>query len=169
MMHNRACEFWQPPGIEMRLPFSEIQPPRLPQATAVSTTVRFVVSSFAVAVMATLVQSQTALHYAHLAEQVTPFSPLGKLVPSLQGLFMLHGASASEAYATAIQELAGFVRLQATILAMQDTFRISMVLTGVAIIAAFFVRSRKPQPAAEGEKPLSEEEEAAQREAALAV
>ena len=149
--------------------FSEIQPPRLPQATAVSTTVRFVVSSFAVAVMATLVQSETSLHYAHLAEQVTPFSPLGKLVPSLQGLFMLHGASASAAYQAAIQELAGFVRLQATILAMQDSFRISLVLTGIAIIAAFFVRSRKSQPPAEGEKPLSEEDTAAQSEAALAV
>ncbi len=149
--------------------FSEIQPPRLPQATAVSTTVRFVVSSFAVAVMATLVQSETSLHYAHLAEQVTPFSPLGKLVPSLQGLFMLHGASASTAYQAAIQELAGFVRLQATILAMQDSFRISLVLTGIAIIAAFFVRSRKSQPPAEGEKPLSEEDTAAQSEAALAV
>jgi len=149
--------------------FSEIQPPRLPQATAVSTTVRFVVSSFAVAVMATLVQSETSLHYAHLAEQVTPFSPLAKLVPSLQGLFMLHGASASAAYQAAIQELAGFVRLQATILAMQDSFRISLVLTGIAIIAAFFVRSRKSQPPAEGEKPLSEEDTAAQSEAALAV
>jgi len=149
--------------------FSEIQPPRLPQATAVSTTVRFVVSSFAVAVMATLVQSETSLHYAHLAEQVTPFSPLGKLVPSLQGLFMLHGASASTAYQAAIQELAGFVRLQATILAMQDSFRISLVFCGIAIIAAFFVRSRKSQPPAEGEKPLSEEDTAAQSEAALAV
>jgi DHA2 family multidrug resistance protein len=149
--------------------FSEIQPPRLPQATAVSTTVRFVVSSFAVAVMATLVQSETALHYAHLAEQVTPLSPLAKLIPSLQGLFMLHGASASAAYQAAIQELAGLVQLQAAILAMQDSFRISLILTVAAIIAAFFVRSRKSQSPAEGEKPLSDEEKAAQSEAALAV
>src|SRR5207302_1289514 len=119
--------------------------------------------------LATLVQTETAFHYAHLAEQVTPFSPLGKLVPSIQALFILHGASASAAYQTTIQVLAGFVRLQATILAMQDAFRISMFLTGIAVIAAFFVRSRKPQPAAEGEQPLSEEEKAAQSEAALAI
>ena len=73
---------------------SEIRPARLPQATAVSTTVRFVVSSLAVAIMATLVQTETAIHYAHLAEQVTPFSPLGKLLPLIQALFMQHNAPA---------------------------------------------------------------------------
>lgn len=62
-----------------------------------------------------------------------------------------------------------FVRLQATILAMQDAFRISLLLTGIAIIAAFFVRSRKPQSPMEGQKPLSEEEAAAQSGATLAI
>jgi EmrB/QacA subfamily drug resistance transporter len=149
--------------------FSEIRPARLPQATAVSTTIRFIMSSLAVAIMATLIQTETALHYAHLAEQVTPFSPLGKLVPEIQALFALHGAPATEAYTTAIQLLSEYVKLQATVLAMQDAFRISLLLTGIAIIAAFFVRSRKPQPATEGEQSLSQEEAAAQSEAALAV
>ncbi|HEY4032452.1 MAG TPA: DHA2 family efflux MFS transporter permease subunit [Ktedonobacteraceae bacterium] len=148
---------------------SEIRPARLPQATAVSTTVRFVVSSLAVAIMATLVQTETAIHYAHLAEQVTPFSPLGKLLPLIQALFMQHNAPAGLAYATALQVVSEYVQLQATILAMQDAFRISLLLTVVAIIAAFFVRSRKAQPPTEGETPLSEEEAAAQTEAALAV
>ena len=107
------------------------------------TTVRFVVSSLAVAIMATLIQTETSLHYAHLAERVTPFSPLGKLVPNIQALFLFHGAPASKAYATALQIVSRLVHLQATILAMQDAFRISLLLTGVAIIAAFFVRSRK--------------------------
>jgi hypothetical protein len=52
---------------------------------------------------------------------------------------------------------------------MQDTFRISLLLTGIAIIAAFFVRSRKLQSPTEGHEPLSEEEAAAQSEATLAV
>lgn len=148
---------------------SEIRPARLPQATAVSTTVRFVVSLLAVAIMATLVQTETAIHYAHLAEQVTPFSPLGKLLPLIQALFMQHNAPAGLAYATALQVVSEYVQLQATILAMQDAFRISLILTVIAVIAAFFVRSRKAQPPAEGETPLSEEEAAAQTEAALAV
>ena len=133
---------------------SEIRLARLPQATAVSTTVRLVVSSLTVAIMATLIQTQTSLHYAHLAERVTPFSPLGKLVPNIQALFMFHGAPASKAYATTLQIVSRLVHSQATILAIQDTFRISLLLTVVAIIAAFFVRSHKAQSATEEEQPF---------------
>ncbi len=146
---------------------SEIKPPRLPQATAVSTTIRFVVSSLAVAVMATLIQTQTKVHYTHLAEQVTSSSPLGTLISSLQALFIRRGASPSDAYAAAIQEVIGLVQQQATALAMQDAFRISMLLALVAVVAAFFVRSRRAQPAKE--KPLSKEEAGKRDEAMLAA
>ena len=143
---------------------------QLPQATTVSTTVRFVISSFAVAVMATLVQTQAAIHYSHMAELVTPFSPLGQLVPRFQALFELHGASASAAYAGAIQVISGLVRRQATMLAMQDSFRLSLVLALLAIVAAFFVRYRRPRPAAIGEKgPEPAQEEAAREEVGLGV
>ena len=124
---------------------SEFGPRGLAQASSVSTTVRFVMSSFAVAVMATLVQSQTAIHYAHLAEMVTPSSPLGQLVPQLQALFMQTGASASVAYAAAIQSIIGIIQQRATILAMQDAFWLSLGLNCIAIVAAFFVRFRKPR------------------------
>ena len=141
---------------------SEIRPRQLPQATSVNTTVRFVISSFAVAVMATLVQTQTSIHYAHLAEQVTSSSPLGQLLPGLQALFMQRGASASAAYAAAVQVIIGLVQRQASVLAMQDAFHISVALTGVAIIAAFFIRYRRPQPATttEPEKEVKTKEEA---------
>lgn len=152
---------------------SDIRPRQLSQATSVTTTVRFVVSSLAVAVMATLVQSQSALHYGHMADLVTAASPLGQLVPRLQALFMLRGASASVAYATAIQFISGLVRRQATILAMQDAFRLSMILAGFAVIAAFFVRSRRTQAPTVEERPLTDQEReearAAQEEAALSV
>lgn len=155
---------------------SEIRPRMVSQATAVNTTVRFVISSFAVAVMATLIQAQSAVHYGHLADLVTASSPLGQLVPQLQGLFMLHGASASAAYATALQIISGLVRKQATILAMQDAFRISLVLTLLAIVAAFFVRTRRaiaPPPISAEQQRMSQQEreeaEAARQEATLAV
>ncbi len=133
---------------------SDIDRSRLQQATSVNTTLRFVTSSFAVAVMATVVQTQTSVHYSHLAEQVTPWSPLGMLVPRLQALFMLRGASASAAYTAAIQLLIRQLLQLATVLAMQDTFRLSLLLTVVAIVAAFFVRSHRPQPTAVPEKSL---------------
>ncbi len=139
---------------------SGMSPRQLPGATAVNTTARFVVSSLAVAVIATLVQTQTSVHYAHLAEQVTAASPLGRLVPAIQALLMQQGASATLAYQTAIQFLAEFLQQQAAILAMQDAFRLSLVLTLMAIISAFFVRTGRVQPQLESaaERPLSAEE-----------
>jgi EmrB/QacA subfamily drug resistance transporter len=152
---------------------SEIKPRMLSQATAVNTTARFVMSSFAVAVMATLVQTQTAVHYAHLAEKVTPSSQLGQLLPGIQALFMQHGASASAAYTAAVQVLIGLVQEQATVLAMQDAFRVSVVLAGVGVVAAFFVRSRRSQPATVEKTPITkkeqEEGEAARQEGMLAL
>lgn len=153
---------------------AEMSPRRLPQATSVSTTVRFVMSSFAVAVMATLVQAQSAIHYSHLADLVTPSSPLGQLVPRLQSLLELRGASASAAYAAAIQVISGLVRRQATVIAMQDSFRLSFVLALIAIVAASFVRYRRTQTAIIEEKaPLPDtryaEAAASREEATLMV
>ncbi len=152
---------------------SEIRPRMLSQATAVNTTLRFVISSLAVAVIATLVQSQTTVHYAHLAEQVTAASPLGQLVPLLQGLFLQQGAiSVQAAYAAAIQTISGLVEQQATVLAMQDAFLLSVVLTGFAIIASFFVRYnvRRVAPTVTRElTPEEHEEAAARQEATMAV
>jgi DHA2 family multidrug resistance protein len=136
---------------------SDIDRGELQQATSVNTTLRFVTSSFAVAVMATVVQTQTSVHYSHLAEQVTPWSPLGLLVSRLQALFILHGASASAAYTAAVQLLIRQLHQLATVLAMQDAFRLSLLLTVAAIVAAFFVRSRRPQPTAVAKKPLTKE------------
>ncbi len=151
---------------------SDMRANRLPQATSVSTTVRFVISSLAIAVIATLVQSRVSFHYAHLAEQVTASSHLGQLIPTLQGLFVHQGATLSAAYSAALQEISGLLRLQATDLAMQDAFLLSFGLTVLAVISAFFVRSRK-KTAVVDESTLSEAERheaaAAREEAGMAI
>ncbi len=151
---------------------SEIRPRLLSQATAVNTTLRFVISSLAVAVIATLVQTQTSVHYGHLAEQVTAVSPLGQLIPRLEALFTLRGASGAAAYSAALQEISGLLRRQATVLAMQDAFRVSVVLTILSIVATFFVRYR-PRRATpqEVQQRTSEdhESEAIRQEASVAI
>jgi EmrB/QacA subfamily drug resistance transporter len=152
--------------------FAEIRQGRLSQATSVSTTIRFVISSLAVAVVATLVQSRTSFHYAHLAEQVTATSPLGQLIPALQGLFVQQGASLNAAYSAALQEISGIIELQASVLAMRDAFFLSMVLTICAIIAAFFVRSRQKStdtPDASLSDAERQEAQSAREEAGLAI
>ena len=77
------------------------------------------------------------------------------------------------ARSTTLQIISGLVHRQAAILAMQDTFWLSLLLTGVALIATFFVRSRKreqvpaePESLTDAEK---EEEAKAREEALLAI
>jgi EmrB/QacA subfamily drug resistance transporter len=153
--------------------YSAIRPRDLPQATSVSTALRFVASSLGVAVLGTVVQAQTSVHYAHLADQVTPASPLGQLATQLQALFMSQGAALQQAQAAAIQMISGMVQQQAYILAMQDAFWLSLALAIVALISAFFVRTRKFEDEPASGAPLTEAERAeqarAREEAMLAV
>ncbi|BCL82169.1 putative MFS-type transporter YhcA [Ktedonobacteria bacterium brp13] len=139
---------------------------RMAQASAVSTTIRFVGSSLAVAIIATLVQSQTKLHYAHLAERVTPNSSQGQLVNLLQALFISHGFPVAYAQAYAVKTIGGLLERQSYMLAMQDAFWITLVLAILAIVASFFVGSRRSKASAV--VTLSEEEIAARREALIA-
>jgi EmrB/QacA subfamily drug resistance transporter len=122
---------------------SEIQPRQLAQASAVNTALRFIASSLGVAILATLIQTQTKIHYSHLAELATPTSPLGQLVTRLQALFVSRGASLFAAQSAALSEISGLLRRQAYMLAIQDAFLFSLALSIVAIVVSFFVRSRR--------------------------
>ena len=152
---------------------ANIEPRRLSQASSVSTTLRFVGSSLAIAIIATQVQSQNTVHYAHLAERVTAISPLGKLIMMLQGALMGKGLSATAAYAYALKTISGLLHRQAYMLAIQDAFRLSFYLAIVAIIATLFVSGAKKKKSAREEASMSAEERAeaekAREEASLAV
>jgi hypothetical protein len=125
---------------------SEISPRQLAQASSLSTVNRAVASSFGIAILATVVQTQSQIHFGHLAEQVTASSPLGELVPRIQALLVARGADAASAYNAAVLLIARFVQREAFVLALQDAFRLTIVVTFLSIIAVLFVRSsRKPQ------------------------
>ncbi len=125
---------------------SEISPRQLAQASSLNTVNRAVASSFGIAVLATLVQTQTQLHFGHLAEQVTISSPLGELVTRIQALLVARGADTTSAYNAALQLIARFLQREAFVLAIQDALRLTIFVIGLAIIAVLFVRgSRRPQ------------------------
>ncbi|MBV9713287.1 MAG: DHA2 family efflux MFS transporter permease subunit [Ktedonobacteraceae bacterium] len=131
---------------------SEIGPRMLAQASAMNTVTRAVSSSLGIAVLATLVQTQSRVHFAYLAERVTSSSQLGLLLPRLQALFVAHGASLNSAQSSALQVIAGVLQQQAYVLAIQNAFSLTVVVSFLAIIAVFFVRSRR-QPARVQAKP----------------
>jgi EmrB/QacA subfamily drug resistance transporter len=125
---------------------SEVKPRQLGQASSMNTVMRSISSSLGIAVLATLVQSQTKLHYAHLAEQVTASSPLGQLFTRLQALFVASGADTHAAQSAALQVIYRLVQRQSFVLAIQDAFTLTVVVIGLAIISVLFVRgSRKPK------------------------
>ncbi|HET8913038.1 MAG TPA: DHA2 family efflux MFS transporter permease subunit [Ktedonobacteraceae bacterium] len=137
---------------------AEIPPRQLTQASSINTVTRAVSSSLGIAVLATLIQSQTKVHAGHLAEQVTPQSGLGQMVPQLQALFVAHGASLSQGYATAILYIDRLIQRQAYILSIQDAFRLTIFVVALSIIATFFVRgSRRPKTIPESEPAFKKE------------
>jgi len=141
---------------------SEIGPRQLAQASSLNTVARAVASSLGIAVLATLVQTQTKIHIGHLSEQVTPSSPLGQLVPRLQALFVSRGADISAARAAAIQTVARLVQRQGYILAIQDAFLFSLVVTFLAIVAVLFVsKSRRRATPAQNTQTAGQPEEEA--------
>lgn len=122
---------------------SEISSRDLPQASALNTVIRAVASSLGIGILATLVQTQAQVHFAHLAEQVTASSRIGQLLPQLEALFVAHGYSLSNAHATAIQYIALFLQQISFTMAVQDAFLLTVGVVVIAIIATLFVGGRR--------------------------
>lgn len=122
---------------------ADIRPQLLTQASATSTVVRAVASSLGIAVLATVVQTQTLVHFGHLAEQVTASSRIGQLLPLLEAYFVAHGAGLAAAQATSLQLIAELVKRQGFALAIQDAFRLTLVFVVFSVIATLVIRERR--------------------------
>jgi DHA2 family multidrug resistance protein len=150
-----------------------IRPHLLTQASSLSTVVRSVASSLGIAVLATVVQTQTQVHYAHLAEQVTPTSSLGQLLPRLQAYLMTGGASLATARTTALQLIAELVQRQSYMLAIRDAFLLTLVFVFLSVVATLFLQGKRKMLASSApqfERPATTGEAeagAVEREAAL--
>jgi len=102
---------------------AEIKPAQLSQASSLNSVVRSVATSFAVALVSTLVTARTMFHSTRLAEQVTPDSMAGQALQQ-------HGMG------VAMAEMIKQLRQQAYLLSMNDAFLITM---GAIFVAAFVV------------------------------
>jgi predicted MFS family arabinose efflux permease len=137
-------------------------PQEIADASTLTTVTRSVAQSIGVALLATLVDTQRRVHYAHLAEQVTATSPLGQLMLRLQALFVSRGANVQASGRAVAALVSGLVQKQAYMLAMRDTFFLSIILVALALIATLFVRGqprRSPIPASSDEAGGSSEAE----------
>jgi MFS family permease len=146
---------------------SDIHPRQFAQSSTLYTVVRFVSTSLGIAVLATLVQTRAKIHYGHLAEQVTPASPLGQVAFRFQSLFVQHRASLNDARAAAIQEVARLVQRQGYMLAIQDAFWLVLFVLVASMIAACFIHMRKHTPPVSKQVEQGAESEAEMLEAMI--
>jgi len=157
----------QPLSVSM---LANIKPRMLSQASAVNTTVRFVISSLAVSIISTYTTSQSKLHFANLAMLATPDSSMGHLITIMQRAFVASGYSAQNALATAATYVSGMLQAQAYVQAMGDTFWVTLALTIIAIVATACIGGfKKKNVQDQVTVELSDEEKKAIEEAKIAV
>jgi len=140
---------------------------QIADASTITTVTRSVGASMGIAILATFVQTQTKVHFTHLAEQVTASSTIGQLLPRLQGLFMLHGADAQSARSAALQLIARFLQRQSYLLAIQEAFLLIIGLVVLAIVATLFVKERRRSAPSSEELPASDAAKSAPTEPLL--
>jgi EmrB/QacA subfamily drug resistance transporter len=112
-------------------------PPELrTNATSLVTAMRSIWQSFGVAMLSTVVQTQTQTHTTVLAWQVRPETSQGQFLAQIGTLLQQHAdLSGAAANATAAALLLSQIGHQAAVLAFGDAYRISFV----AAIVAFFL------------------------------
>lgn len=111
-------------------------------ASALNNAMRNVFQSFGVALLGTIVQTQTINHTATLSQQVTSTSSPGIFVGQLAVLLQLHNLSNVSAQAGALAYMLGQIRLQATVLAFGDAYRFTFFAALLAILLSFFLPGR---------------------------
>ncbi len=134
---------------------SNTKPTDLTQANSINSVIRNIASSLGIAYLASLVQTQTKVHYVHLAEQATATSPTGQLILQLTAPFTAGATSPQAATAGAIQLLIRQLQQQANVLGIDDAFLFSLAMTLVAIVLVLLIPMR-PQPKGK-EKPVAME------------
>ncbi|MFN8456446.1 MAG: DHA2 family efflux MFS transporter permease subunit [Anaerolineae bacterium] len=120
---------------------SRVPKEALGRATSLFSIMRQVVVAFGTAILSTYVENRQPLHFAHLAEKVTAFSPAGLLINRMLAYFQGRGFDQLRAQAAALEIAAGQLQLQATILAFRDAFLLTMMIVAGSTLIAFWLRS----------------------------
>jgi hypothetical protein len=121
--------------------------PLMSRASSMSNVMRQVFGAFGTAIVVTVLQLRQTFHTATLAQTVTPENlPLQQLMSSAQQWAVAHGMSAIQAQSMGLMLAAREVATAAAVMGFQDVFRLTAVITLLAIIPALFMSSTKPAP-----------------------
>jgi EmrB/QacA subfamily drug resistance transporter len=139
----------------------------LPRASSLLRVLSQVAGSFGTATLTTYLQNRTPLHFAHLAEQATIYSPEATFVAQVTHNLQAQGSDAQAAHAEALQILALRLQQQATVLAFDDTYLLAASIAAMGICIAFFLRDR-PKTAKGSSLAANSQQEREERKAAVA-
>jgi DHA2 family multidrug resistance protein len=121
-----------------------VVPPRLiGSASSLNNAMRNVFQSFGIALLGTIVQSETTTHAATLSQQVTLTSPSGQFLGQMGLLLQLRdGIGGAAAHADAVMLLLGQIQRQASVLAFGDAYRFTFFAALLAIALSFLLPGR---------------------------
>jgi EmrB/QacA subfamily drug resistance transporter len=111
------------------------------RASSMSNVMRQVFGAFGTAVVVTVLQVRQTYHTAMLAQTVTPANlPLQRLMSMAQQMAAAHGLSDMQSHAMGLLMASQQVLLSAAVMAFDDVFRVTAVVTLLAIPPALFMR-----------------------------
>lgn len=118
---------------------SDVPPAELARGSSFYNVMRQVSSAFATSFLATYVKDRSVPHFAHLAEQTDPSSPLYAYVRGAIGQAAVQGRWILPAQAQIVSQFVRQMRLQASIMAYRDALLLITSFVVVAFILAWFV------------------------------
>ncbi|MCB8816871.1 DHA2 family efflux MFS transporter permease subunit [Desulfosporosinus shakirovi] len=125
------------------------------KATALSTTVRSILSALAITFMTTMISTRSSDNYARLTEQITSFNPASNsLLKGLQGIYMNSGLTQGDAHGTALTTLGTMIYAQSYLDAMNYVIAITVLAVVIAIFMVLMMRNSKKSKNKEPEKSL---------------
>lgn len=125
------------------------------KATALSTTVRSILSALAITFMTTMISTKSSDNYARLTEQITPFNHASNsLLKGLQGIYMKNGLTQGDAQGSALTTLGKMICAQAYLDAINYVIAITVFAVVIAIFLVLMMRSSKKPKNKEPEKSL---------------
>jgi EmrB/QacA subfamily drug resistance transporter len=133
------------------------------QGSTINSVVRSVTSSLGISLATTLTTTQTKVHYVRLAEQVTVGSSAGNMLQQLAGYFQTQGMTQANAMSAAISTIYQQLQEQATVLAMNDVYLLTVAMCIVSLFVTLFLvkgtSAKKKAALNKAGKAVAEEEE----------
>jgi DHA2 family multidrug resistance protein len=121
--------------------------PQMSRASAMSNVMRQVFGAFGTAIVVTILQQRQTFHAAMLSQTLTPENiPLQQLLATTQQWATSQGLSAVQAQAMGMMLAAKQLALSAAVMGFDDVFRVTAVVTLLAIPPAAFMKTKKAGP-----------------------